>query len=299
MSILLSIIIPVVEPKLDLQLLLKSLVPFIFDARIEVIIVNQSGKRTDYCSNTPSVREHILTQVVPAANARNIGATLAKGEYLFFLDDDALVICNREGVLTLIHLLETNKYDIVLAQRGEVVEGEYISHWPSAQQVNYKNFPRFSIEWNVIINKKTFLRLGAFPNIGAGSKHAALSGECFVLMARGIAQKIPIVLCPAIKVAHPSLITKPKAAVVALGYAYGDGYAIGLSQKFFLCLPRLYWIIRVSTVCILGPLRHYLVKDERIENLGIVLYKVKFLGFIDGILGRPKSQKWLTKKIKK
>ena len=89
----LSIIIPVVNPKKNLKKLFLSLQEF-GEHDSEILVINQSMKKLDDDIRKAVkivIVERLTKNIIPASSARNLGATIATGKYLFFLDDDCLV----------------------------------------------------------------------------------------------------------------------------------------------------------------------------------------------------------------
>lgn len=290
--ILLSIVIPVVRPQEHLPALIASCYGFTCH-HVEFVIVNQSGQKlsnsvTD--NNGFIIIDHLTDKLQSAATARNIGAQIGKGKYLFFMDDDALFYSGAEAFNDLLDLLNSD-IDAVIPQRGEISAGQYITHWPrGADRITLRNFPRLVIEWNLIIKKTVFFELGCFPDIGTGSSHAALSGEVFVLFARFLSDKYRAKLLPTMQVAHPSLFTKPKTCKSALGYSYGAGYAVGLCFSFFNPYWKLYWALRIlfsAFVDLFGRKHEQVILIESVEvtSFNYVTFKFKIVGYIDSVRG--------------
>jgi len=291
--ILLSIVIPVVTPQEHLPALFASCHGFPCH-NVEFVVVNQSGQKlpnsvADY--NEFTITDHLADRLQPAATARNIGAHIANGKYLFFMDDDAVFHSGPRAFEELLNLLELD-IDAVIAQRGEIKANQYITHWPrGADSITLRNFSRLVIEWNVIIKKTIFFELGCFPNIGTGSPHAALSGEVFVLFARFLCGQHRFELLPSLQVAHPSLFTKPKKCKTALGYSYGAGYAVGLSFPFFSPFWKIYWALRILLAAFLdlyGRNHEQVILIDAVYNIffRFFLFKYRISGFIDCVRGR-------------
>ncbi|MEH1983297.1 MAG: glycosyltransferase family A protein [Nostoc sp.] len=302
--VLLSLIVPVVKPELFLEKLFISLSNLKHE-QIELVLINQSGKEIDLLRKILNIKlvEYVRNRVIPAAEARNLGASLASGKYLFFLDDDAVVYSPSTSIEQLIINL-LNSPDVVIVQRGELnINNNYVSHWPdNTIKVNYRNFPRIVIEWNLIIKRELFLELGGFCNVGTGCHHAALSGEAFVLFAKIISHTKKIELFPQILVAHPSLFATVKPTKSSLGYAYGNGYAVGTALKYFSYTIKTYWLVRflVSTLFydILRSKKEYTIVNEDVNYLKyrFAIFKCKIFGFIDSIFQKePRTLNWLLK----
>lgn len=299
---LLSIIVPVVRPELHLDQLIESFHGFT-NQQVEMIIINQSGKELSNTTKeklTFSAIYHQTSELMPAANARNLGASIANGKYLFFLDDDALVYSGAESLNELLCLLKSD-VDVVIAQRGELNQGKFVSHWYNdLRKITLSNFPRYIIEWNLIIKKSLFFLLGGFPEIGPGSPHAALSGEGFVLMSKIIGANLSVLLCASLQIVHPGLFEKPRPLKVALGYSYGAGYAVGLSWFSYDLKWKVYWFFRVIGASFLdlflrrGELMHTTIEKVNRLKYKSKLAKCRLYGFFDAITNKPpKPLAWL------
>ena len=300
--VLLSLIVPVVKPELFLEKLFISL-SNLKHKQIEIVLINQSGKKIGIFRDILNIKlvEYVRNSVVPAAEARNLGASLASGKYLFFLDDDAVVYSPTTSIEQLIINL-LNSPDVVIVQRGELdINNNYVSHWTdNTIKVNYRNFPRIVIEWNLIIKRELFLELGGFDNLGPGSDHAALSGEAFVLFAKIISHTQKIELFPQILIAHPSLFATVKPTKSSLGYAYGNGYAVGTALKYFSYTIKIYWLVRflVSTLFreVLRGNKEHIIVNEDINYIKyrFAIFKCKIFGFLDSIFQKePRTLNWL------
>jgi glycosyltransferase involved in cell wall biosynthesis len=300
--VLLSLIVPVVKPELFLEKLFISL-SNLKHKQIEIVLINQSGKKIGIFRDIINIKlvEYVRNSVVPAAEARNLGASLASGKYLFFLDDDAVVYSPTTSIEQLIINL-LNSPDVVIVQRGELdINNNYVSHWTdNTIKVNYRNFPRIVIEWNLIIKRELFLELGGFDNLGPGSDHAALCGEAFVLFAKIISHTQKIELFPQILIAHPSLFATVKPTKSSLGYAYGNGYAVGTALKYFSYTIKIYWLVRflVSTLFreVLRGNKEHIIVNEDINYIKyrFAIFKCKIFGFLDSIFQKePRTLNWL------
>lgn len=297
----LSIIVPVVDPTLHINNLLRSIsISFERVSDTELVIVNQSPcciAQVYYEDLGIEVVEIMTSRLMSASDARNFGAKKARGKFLFFLDDDALVHASRREVLALIGLLDS--FDLILCQRGEMRGESYFSHWPvSSVQIDQFNFSSFAIEWNIVVRKSSFLDVGGFPAIGTGSGSAALSGEAFLLLARLLALRLSVRLCDYISISHPSLIKPANTLFNLCGYHYGAGFAVGRSLRHFSYRGMVYWSLRVllaSVLDLISRKRVYIRTLPKVTpNLGYKLFKCRLIGFVDGVLrGCPRERDWL------
>ncbi len=303
----LSFIVPVVRPELHMANLVDSLIHSCFGLNgIELIVVNQSQSSISELLSKLSfpVNEIITESVIPAAIARNLGAKHANGEFLFFLDDDAVLVAERNEVERLLEILLLNT-NAGVTHRGEIREGKYITSWPSDKGgINQRNFSKYGIEWNLIIRKELFIKCGGFPEIGAGSRHAALSGEAFVLMANLLGRGVSIKRFNDIRVAHPTLLKKENTAVNLLGYFYGAGYSVGVSLKHLSLVSSIYWVLRAVSASIADFMFRYSPYSSsttpKLRRIGFALLTSRLTGLLNGIFeSNIKEKSWLSLLAKK
>jgi hypothetical protein len=248
----------------------------------ELIIIDQdptAGNELpeDVATSIPAIKTHHLPAGrMPAPAARNMGAEVAKGRWLIFLDDDAIVLAGS----TIFD--EANRLDLGpglhVTNRGYLDGDEFVSHWPGLGPVNHKNFSRYIIEWNFFIERSLFEDLGMFPQLGPGSPHLAQCGEAFALVGKAISRDVDIVLHPVDRIAHPRLDIDPKTEKRA-GYEYGAGYAVSVGTREFSVKRRMYWLIRTiaAVLRLATPLTPWAIRAAR----------YRFLGLCDGLLKRP------------
>ena len=112
----LSIIVPVYNVELYLQVCIRSLIKQTY-RNIEVVLVDdgspdQSGKICDYWAHKDNRICVIHTKNQGAARARNEGIKIAKGDFIAFVDsDDFISPCMFETLIRLI-----NEYDCDIAE---------------------------------------------------------------------------------------------------------------------------------------------------------------------------------------
>lgn len=139
----------------------------------EVIIVDDNGKGTQYQLEAEKLLDQYLDRIryfaldnnSGACVARNTGATIANGEYLFFLDDDDEFLPHKVEVQTKF-LDENTKFDGCLSafKRIEKNKKEIFSpsNWPKVG--HFKDFALYGNFFTpmLAVRKSAFLETGGF-----------------------------------------------------------------------------------------------------------------------------------------
>jgi len=299
----LSVIIPVASKRADIFRALNSLV-LIKESIIEIIIIEMSEVKNNYDASEviDLLRVVSVKHSLPASEARNLGASMALGKYLLFIDDDAELLMENNSEANLIEAIKSY-YHVIILNRGHIKGGVFISHWPKkSDKITYSNFSRLAIEWNLIIERALFNKIDGFPSIGTGQHHSAQSGEAFVLVAKLLFSGKRIKLLPDIRIAHPNLDCPNKPLNKNIGYSYGCGYAIGMSMHLFPIIWQVYWLLRG----IIAPIADISSKKyDHLDRYGKIILKcklalVRILGLFDALLNRsPKTLFWLEEMAKR
>lgn len=175
-KILVSAIIPCFERADALQRLLASLKKIKFSGTLEIIVVDDGSK--DYRAIKKVVGKFKCSLLRFPANlgpspARNAGAKIAKGEFLWFLDSDTEVTDSDLLEKMVSHL----KQDKCLAGvGGEMIRIDkklyaiayqyfpnwifFVKHLPMREA--FKIYPKFIPTNNLLVSKKDFLSINGF-----------------------------------------------------------------------------------------------------------------------------------------
>jgi len=148
-----------------------------YNNKIEIIVVNDNGENEYSKETDKKLKDFISKGIIKylkhkenlgACKARNSGARIANGDYLFFLDDDDVFLPNK--IKTQIQFLEKNLiFDGCLSafkrvddSRNEIIAS---SNYPSVG-----SFVNFTVNGNfftpmLCIRKSSFEKIGGFKDI--------------------------------------------------------------------------------------------------------------------------------------
>ena len=170
-----SIIVAVHQGFDDLKALLEDLEPYLFRQDFELIVINNT------CQPAPNtirslIAEHSIIDIgfnYGCSGGRNIGAELAQGHYILFLDDDGRLAYG--AVDALIDCIEKNNS---VACRGKVIPknatGVSGGHYNKGSKVNMSPPDAEGIS---IWNRKLFIEYGGFDPLLAGHEGLALCAK--------------------------------------------------------------------------------------------------------------------------
>lgn len=144
---LISIVIPTLYPKKNLRRLLDSLVCVDYPLKeIEVLIVGNRKQDESFLKKIQNKYFDIfydfpifITQVQSANIARNMGIRRARGEFIFFIDDDC-IIQNPQYIKRMTSFLE-NHGDV------DAVGGHYLLDESYSQRTIDKTYARLAQQW--------------------------------------------------------------------------------------------------------------------------------------------------------
>jgi len=145
--VLISIVIPTLYPKQNLRRLLESIVALDYPLKeIEVLIVGNRKQDEAFLNKIKKKYLNIfydfsifITQVRSANIARNMGIRRARGEYIFFIDDDC-IIHNPQYIKRMTSFLESHA-DV------DAVGGHYLLDESYSQRAIDKTYARLAQQW--------------------------------------------------------------------------------------------------------------------------------------------------------
>ena len=170
-----SIIVAVHQGFDGLTSLLEDLEPYLFRRDFELIVINNTSQPAPKTIQS-LINEHSIIDIgfnYGCSGGRNIGAELAQGRYIVFLDDDGRLA--HGAVDALIDCIEKNNS---VACRGKVIPknatGISGGHYNKGSKVNISPPDAEGIS---IWNRKLFLEHGGFDPLLAGHEGLALCAK--------------------------------------------------------------------------------------------------------------------------
>jgi glycosyltransferase involved in cell wall biosynthesis len=272
---LLSIVIPTIGRKNELQNLLNSI--YLMDCKnftFEVIVVNQNPKGfldnilTEFMSKDSFTLYNV--EFKGLSKAKNFGVKNANGNYITFPDDDCKVFDNSYNIA--IKLINDLGLDII---SGKCVDGngnDSVQKFKKGNwYLNQNNFEGGFIEATCVIRKEIFDNFDYDENIGAGTFFGAHEGYDWIFrVLKNTGYKI--YYSDNIKFYHPQVILN-KGDFSSLkrvnSYTYGFVYSRLKNKEYFSLIKRLV----LSFVLVFFYLPFSINKSNyyRVEFLSILL----------------------------
>jgi glucosyl-dolichyl phosphate glucuronosyltransferase len=210
----------------------------------EVIVVDNNSKdntvtvcNTFIASHPTLSIQFIIEKQQGASFARNTGAALAKGEVLFFMDDDA--IADPDLIEQTLIFYNSNKningWGGIITPKYIPAEPVWMSYYVSSLVGNFnygkeqKPFEKnkYPLESNMAITKKAFMEVNGFNTSIPGVKGTLrIGGEGKELFFKIKALGPPIYYCPTMKVQH--IVETQK---LTNGYMYSVASGIGRGER--------------------------------------------------------------------
>ena len=160
-------IIPAYRAGTTLPLVLRALEPQVAAEDREVLLIDSTGEAGEARQSVswPWLREVHLPERVLPGRARNLGASLARGELLAFLDADAVPAADWLDQLT---CAISPEIEMVV---GAVLDGTPDDRWGTVAYMlefldwlpDQQRTPRYGASCNLLVRRSAFERAGGFP----------------------------------------------------------------------------------------------------------------------------------------
>lgn len=170
---------------------------------IEVIIIdqNQDGFLDEIISKSHKDLNitHIRTSSIGLSKARNIGLASARGDLIFFPDDDSELY--PDTLTSAVASFERTHADFVIGRIYDRNSGRNIlKNWPiTPTHINYKNFFRIASSITIFLKKSAIISFD--ESMGAGAKYGSCEDLDYIY--RILRQKKKGHYIPDISVWHP------------------------------------------------------------------------------------------------
>ncbi len=205
----LSIIIPTIGRKVELDKLLFSLKNAVLKISYEIIVVDQNepGFINEVISKHSKELNitHLNVNFKGLSKAKNFGTSLATGEYISFPDDDCIIFDTTYDLG--LELLKKHDLDIVFGKCVDDSGKDSVLNFKKvAYYLNDKNMEGGFVEATAIIKNEIFKKNLLFDEkMGAGCFHGAEEG--FDWLYRILIQKnTKVYYDPSVKFYHPQVI---------------------------------------------------------------------------------------------
>lgn len=274
----LSIIIPTINRKLELEVLLISIVDNLANISFEVIIIDQNPLGfLDEIINKFKYTLDISHHLVPfkgLSKAKNYGAKLAKGEYLTFPDDDCKILHNT--YTKALETLKSNNVDIVFGRCIDAHGNDSVLKFKKeSYSLNKNNMLGGFVEATGVIHKSIFEKGFYYDeNMGAGCFHGAEEGYDWLYRIFS-STTIEVFYNYELIFFHPQVVLNKgssQAIKRAFLYSCGNAYLCKKHKFYFRYFKRL---ILVSL-----SIPIYLVTDRKKAKY----YFSQFCGLLSGYI---------------
>ena len=239
-EIVLSIVIPTLGRKTEVDALLKSIECTDIPVSYEIIVVDQNpaGFLDDIC-NAYSARLPLTQYTVTfkgASKARNFGAQKASGSIVCFPDDDAEFL--PDTVKTALSAMEESEAECVFGKAISKDTGEdsILKFQQAEKYLSLTDFEGAFVEFTMFVKTELLREFPYDEELGVGTIHGA--EEAYDLVYRMLQAGKKIYYTPKIKFYHPAkVIARESPAEIrrAFYYSCGLGYLCrkhGFKKKY-------------------------------------------------------------------
>jgi glycosyltransferase involved in cell wall biosynthesis len=274
----LSVIIPTINRKLELEALLISILDNLDNITFEVIIIDQNPSGfLDEIIGKFKYNLNIYHHLVPfkgLSKAKNYGSKLAKGEYLTFPDDDCEIYQNT--YTKALETLKSNNVDIVFGRCIDAYGNDSVLKFKKESYfLNKNNMLGGFVEATGVIHKSIFEKGFYYDeNMGAGCFHGAEEGYDWLYRIFS-STTIEVFYNYELIFFHPQVVLNKgssQAVKRAFSYSCGNAYLCKKHKFYFRYFKRLI-LISLSI-----PI--YLIIDRKKAKY----YSAQFCGLLSGYI---------------
>lgn len=277
---LLSIVVPTVGRTSEIRRLLYSIEPLIKED-IEVIIVDQNPAGYLDSSIPDTLKDNIQVFRIDekgVSNARNVGLREAKGEFVNFCDDDAIV--QSQFVESVRKAFEEHSESAMVSFRVFDLEEDIDCMIPFPIQdceIRKSNFHKVSIEVAQVWRTSRLRELRGYdPMMGVGSPFGAEEGKDLIIRAFSAGMKMYYV--PETCFRHPTKMDAPLKRY----FSYAEGTAALLVKHWKKGYVWSHVLIFLAK-SIIGVLLYNFWSLPDCKR-----YSMRLLGFGSGVLKKGK-----------
>ena len=206
----------------------------------EIIVVNNGGQPLDDKLLPPKVKVQELPPYAGVSQARNLGVTLAKGEYVAFLDDDDL--WEADYLKKAATVIEEHHPDCIITRLDKWVDGQILPYKNADGKLDLETL---FVENPGIGGPTTIVRRQAFIEV-AGYDINLKTGEDKVLIIDFLIKGYSITTAPSIQAIcfehSGSRLTDAESMYKGIsGFLYKYGRLMSLPQRNFNLVKVYYY----------------------------------------------------------
>ncbi len=277
-----SIIIPTCNRYRIVGELIASINDLDYQGSFETVITDQSDIRQEIVPPRRGAYRCLPMKRKGAAAARNHAIRHATGDYLLFVDDDA--VFEKDSLSVADRLIAQYPDHACICGLTTLPDGKraYSRHAGAAETPVAFNHFECCLLSSMIVKRETMLEVELFDEqLGVGAKYGGSEESDLVL--RLLQQNERIVYNPAFRVRHPDVDAR-KAALrlwFRKHYTYGVGRGAMLRKH---CRIKPLWALHYSALSLLRPLAGLFVELLRLKPRSALRYAASIAGRIRGFI---------------
>jgi glycosyltransferase involved in cell wall biosynthesis len=276
-----SVIICTLNRKEQLLFCVNSLLKQIHNYKIEIIIIDQSEKKSDI-SNISNSINYIHSEKKGLSLNRNIGIRASKGNIICIMDDDAYVSNNYFNCIINFYKKYEN-IDIGVGIIKNIEDNKPFSRYMSSSietNISLKNFDR-CLSSAMFFKREVFFKINGFDTLfGIGSVYGASEEADFLI--NSLLNGFKAHSSSKVIVYHPKFILEDisNKNLISKGYNYGIGRG-ALIKKYSSKIPIWSYYNLISTVLksLIGIFYFLIIFDKKKVNWYFNQFKGRLKGF--------------------